>query len=328
MTDTAPGDAMRSVASMRLEIAGLAIDVEVDRPTADIGFDPAHRRFLAPASGVAAPDLVLRCTFGALPIDLIGNGELVFDSGGLWTLRRVDGRLVFVLRAPERRNAPYRVAILDEDLSQGQIASTTGGRMDAPSALLPDPLEYPLGEAILVCLLARGFGLMIHGCGVDDGGRGYLFAGQSGHGKTTMARLWQGEARVLNDDRIVLRARDERLVMYGTPWHGDHPEVDSGGVPLERIFLLSHAPSNGMVAVRPSDAASRLLARSFPPLWSAQGMSRTLEFLAEVTSLAPCASLGFAPTKDVVGFVRDSGRARPACGPRWSGSARGFPTAR
>ena len=70
------------------------------------------------------------------------------------------------------------------------------------------PLEYPLDELLLQGLLARGRGAEIHACGIADGsGRGLLFVGQSGAGKTTMARLWEGERgiTVLSDDRIILR---------------------------------------------------------------------------------------------------------------------------
>jgi hypothetical protein len=302
MSPVVPGSS-----SARLDVGGLSIALEADRPLERVGFGRAYHPFLSGASDLRAPDLALGLAWGALPEGVIGEGEAVFESSGLWSLRRAGGKLVFVLRAPERGNAPYRVAVLEEDLSRGRIVSTPGGRMDAPAPLLPDPLEYPLGEAMMVCLLARHGGLMVHACGVDDGGRGILFAGQSGHGKTTMARLWRGEARVLNDDRIVLRIEEGRLVMYGTPWHGDHPEVGPGGVPVGRILFLSHAPSNAITAVQASDAASRLLARSFPPLWSQDGMSRTLDFLGGIAGLAPCADLGFAPAKDVVAFVRGQG---------------------
>ena len=56
--------------------------------------------------------------------------------------------------------------------------------------------------------LACGQGLEVHAVGiVDEIGRGHLFLGHSGAGKSTTARLWleQPEIRILSDDRIVLR---------------------------------------------------------------------------------------------------------------------------
>ena len=71
-----------------------------------------------------------------------------------------------------------------------------------------DPLSTPLDELLYGALLARGRGAEIHGCGlIDAHGNGLLFAGRSGAGKTTMARLWQDVpgTTILSDDRIILR---------------------------------------------------------------------------------------------------------------------------
>ena len=58
---------------------------------------------------------------------------------------------------------------------------------------------------------------------VDPEGRGHLFVGQSGAGKSTMARFWAGRegVRILSDDRIILRQIRGEIWMYGTPWHGE-----------------------------------------------------------------------------------------------------------
>jgi hypothetical protein len=170
--------------------------------------------------------------------------------------------------------------------------------------LLPGPLEFPLFEVLMVCLLGQDKGLMVHACGVDDDGRGYLFTGNSTHGKTTMARLWEGRARILNDDRIIVRRYDGRLWMYSTPWHGEYPVVSPDPVPLDRIFFLRHAPDNDLRSREGVAASSTLLARCFPPFWDRQGMAFTLDFCAQVIAETPCYELGFVPEADVVDFVR------------------------
>jgi hypothetical protein len=145
---------------------------------------------------------------------------------------------------------------------------------------------------------------MVHACGIDDGGRGYLFAGNSTHGKTTMAGLWQDRAVILNDDRIVLRQREDRFWMYGTPWHGDHTQVSPHGVPLDRLFFLRHAGDHCAWRKEGALASSMLLARCFPPLWDADGMRFTLDFCARLTEAVPCYELGFRPDPGVVEYVR------------------------
>jgi len=145
---------------------------------------------------------------------------------------------------------------------------------------------------------------MVHACGIDDGGRGYLFAGNSTHGKTTMARLWQDEALILNDDRIVLRRRGGRFWMYGMPWHGDYTGVSPQGVPLDKVFFLRHAEANEVHRREDVAACSMLLTRCFPPLWDAEGMRFTLDFCAQLVADVPCYELGFVPDKNVLDLVR------------------------
>ena len=72
----------------------------------------------------------------------------------------------------------------------------------------------------MINLLGDGRGLVVHGCGMFDGSdEAYLFVGQSGAGKTTMARLWHAEPGVLilSDDRVILRSEPDGVWMYGTP---------------------------------------------------------------------------------------------------------------
>ena len=60
--------------------------------------------------------------------------------------------------------------------------------------------------------------IMIHASGVNHSGHGYLFSGTSGSGKTTMAKLWdKAGARVIHDDRLIIRNIAGSYKMYNTP---------------------------------------------------------------------------------------------------------------
>jgi hypothetical protein len=102
----------------------------------------------------------------------------------------------------------------------------------------------------------------------------------------------------------VLRQRDGRFWMYGTPWHGEYSGVSPQGVPLERVFFLRHAPANAVRRVAGAAAASGLLTRCFPPLWDAAGMRYTLDFCAQLAAAVPFYDLGFLPDERVVDLVR------------------------
>jgi hypothetical protein len=85
--------------------------------------------------------------------------------------------------------------------------------------------------------------VLFHAAVVSYEGRGYMFLGRSGTGKSTHARLWlkyiEGTALV-NDDNPVVRDG----VVYGSPWSGKTPCYRNVSYPLGAIVLLSQAPYN------------------------------------------------------------------------------------
>ena len=229
---------------------------------------------------------------------------MTFQALDRWGLYRMEGRNVFVEWRTRRDPAPLKVMNFDRDFCRGQVFFRHPRYRNWLSTILPNPLDYPLGEALMVSILGRGRGVMVHACGIDHNGRGYLFAGKSGHGKSTIARLWEGQGRVLNDDRIVVREVDGRFWMFATPWHGDIDTVSPGAVPLDRIFFLRRGNTHRVDPVTGMRSSAALFARSFPPLWDRDSMAFTLDFFARLTSAAACHELTFARDPSVVNFIR------------------------
>lgn len=211
----------------------------------------------------------------------------VYDAGG--------GRLAIV--------ADDRTFIINSDFSSGTLYA--GMHDDSSDTLVR--LLFPFDEILVATLLTRHPGIIAHACGIVDRGKGAVFVGASGNGKSTMARLWLDEpgSIILNDDRIVLRRSGKGYDAYGTPWHGEVPVCNQGKTPLERLFFLDHSDTNYVKPISPADAATRLIVRSFPVIWDRAGMNAALDLLAGLTSDVPCYELGFLPDKSCVRFIRD-----------------------
>ena len=194
--------------------------------------------------------------------------------------------------------------------SRADTSACIGRFLPAPP--LVDPLEYPLDELLVISLLGQGRGVEIHGCGVADGSNGYLFVGQSGAGKTTIARLWQAEpgAVILSDDRVVLRSEADGIWMYGTPWHGEEPLASPGRVRLAGVFFLKHHDRHEMASVTRVDGVTRLFASSFPPFHDAHALDFTLAFIDSIVARVPCFELRFTPDATVLDLVRRRCEAR------------------
>ena len=81
-----------------------------------------------------------------------------------------------------------------------------------------DPLEYPLDGLILYYLTVINNDIMIHASGVNYAGKGFLFSGVSGKGKSTMAGIWDNRgAKVIHDDRLIIRKTGDGYRMFNTP---------------------------------------------------------------------------------------------------------------
>ena len=283
-----------------LTIAGVTTAIAAHEPGPDLHVDGATTQFLVQD---ATPDVTIRVGWGDL--HQACGGEQVFDSGAVWKLYRQRDAFLFRFVSPSLGSVPYREAQFDADFTAGDV------RLHRPyfEGRGPvEPLEFPLGELLFINHLhAHRSGVEIHGCGVcNRSGAGFLFAGQSGAGKTTIARLWANEpgVTVLSDDRVVLRVDRGEVWMYGTPWHGDALLASPARVRLTGVFFLRRHPGLVLRPVDRPQAAARLFACSFPPFYSASGLDFTLESMDGVTAAVPCQELGFVPDQTVVEFVR------------------------
>jgi hypothetical protein len=225
----------------------------------------------------------------------VPEGAPLFHSGGLWSVFEESSGYRFYFSTPSLGETPYKAAWFDREFRRGQVVLHRPYFERCGSV---NPLEYPLDELAMIYRLSCGEGVEVHGCGViTPDGRGLLLTGHSGAGKSTSSRLWSKEtgARVLSDDRIILRRENGRVWMYGTPWHGDAGIAEADRWLLDGIFVLSHGDENELRPLSRTAASAELFARSFVPHHSAHAVAFVLEFFSKITAFVPCFDFSFVP---------------------------------
>lgn len=166
---------------------------------------------------------------------------------------------------------------------------------------LTDPLEYPLDGLLLYYLTVIHKDIMIHASGINHSGKGYLFSGVSGKGKTTIARLWDEQgAKVLHDDRLIIRKSGSIYRMYNTPvYNNDEPASST----LDSIFILEHGSSNMQVPLSGSTAVSMLMSNCIQHNWDHAIIDNLLVSVAGLCDNVPVKMLYFRPEKSITDFI-------------------------
>ena len=276
---------------LKFTIGDITIGIDwKDRPR-ELEIPPAYRPFV----GHGNPDLRLVLHMGFPDIQL---GETVFDSAPVWSLHRHGSGSIIKINHDFADTA--RLLALPGD------QAPAGLYFAGPDGKFMDPFFGPTMELLMINYLARGNGVIIHGCGIDCAGTGLLFAGESGAGKSTLANLWDRTdgADVLSDDRTLVRQIGGELRMFGTPWHGEAKFGSARGIRLEKIFFLQHGPKNQIQPLAASGSVQKLLQSSFPPYWDAAGMAYTMVFFEELATRVSCHELSFEPDGKVIDFVK------------------------
>jgi hypothetical protein len=167
-----------------------------------------------------------------------------------------------------------------------------------------DPMEYPLDGLILYYLTVIHGDIMIHASGVNNAGHGYIFSGISGKGKTTMAKLWdKAGARIIHDDRLILRNAGNDYIMYNTPVYQNDEPAES---PLSRIFIIEHGKKNELIPASGASAVSMVIANCIQHNWDHELIAGLLGSVSAMCAKIPVSRLRFRPDMSVIDHILEN----------------------
>jgi hypothetical protein len=194
----------------------------------------------------------------------------VFKSGSKWCLRRGDFQ-----------------AEWDLDRRAGWIQQSAN--------------PYSIDSVLRIThslLLAMQGGFQLHASSAIRNGRAFLFAGVSGVGKTTMAKLAPPDAVVLTDEISYIRRIDSGYRAYGTPFAGEMARPGANqSAPLELACLLRQGERNRLRAVSRSEAIRGLMRHVLFFARDNELVAQVLDLVVNFASCVDVMEMEFTPER-------------------------------
>jgi hypothetical protein len=164
-----------------------------------------------------------------------------------------------------------------------------------------NPLPYPVDGLILYFLTSLKGDIMIHGSGVICDGRGWIFTGKSGSGKTTMAKIFDSSGdRVVHDDRLILVKEGAGWMMHSTPvYRNDEPR----SAEVDHLWIISHGKSNISTPLSGAEAAGLILANCIQQNWDREASAQLMASVTDLAATVKVSRLSFLPDSRVRDYI-------------------------
>lgn len=152
--------------------------------------------------------------------------------------------------------------------------------------------EVPVDEAEHIFLATEFFrkilkynAIMIHSSAIKYNGKCYLFSADSGVGKSTHTSLWQevygDKVQIINDDKPIIRIKNNKLIVYGSPFAGGTMKFQNDSADLEAIVFLERSKNNSIEELSPQKAMRYLFKESVRKIGKNQ-MNNSLNMISVI----------------------------------------------
>jgi hypothetical protein len=303
-----------------MEIGGVNFSINIPGKTPHLlqELDPTYRCFFRKVNKrknkiIGAIDIKINLELGNLP----DTGKLtkIFDSSQSWLMFR-ESDVYWAVLHPPAHEKPIWAARFNRDVKDvtvycsGRLIQEREGK-----TIIINPVRYPLDQLLIMYILSRHQGAVIHAAGIEINGAGFIFPGPSGAGKSTLCRQFilanPENSVVFSDDRVVVRKSPgvhSTFQAFGTPWAGELGIARSQGMHLNAIFFLRHGTGNKIKQLNPRQALDSLLKVTSIPWYDREVMPEVLLFCESLITHVPLFELHFTPGLEVVRFLETRAR--------------------
>ena len=239
---------------------------------------------------------------------ILQTAKRIFDGGGSWRMFRDGADYILSFNSAGVRSQPFWLARASRDFSRAVVyCGEDLTRVTKGVTTLSNPVRYPLDQILLMHLLALREGAIIHAAGVVIKGRGLIFPGRSGGGKSTITRclMARDDISILSDDRVIVRNGGKTIMVFGTPWPGDAGIARNKKSELRGIFFMHPGQATRITRIDPGTAFEKLLPVTSIPWYDRETIPSIFAFLEKLVSRVPAYLLRFRPTPEVADVIAE-----------------------
>jgi hypothetical protein len=154
-------------------------------------------------------------------------------------------------------------------------------------------LKHALMNLYSSFIVYHNWGLLIHSSCVIEDEKAHIFAGQSGAGKSTAAKL-SFPRSLLSDEATLVKIAQEEVSAFNSPFRS---EIEAApfkeNVPLESVQILYQALQNKRVKMKKPDALIQLMDKVFFWPHSQEETKTIMKLITQLVKKVPAYELHF-----------------------------------
>jgi hypothetical protein len=167
------------------------------------------------------------------------------------------------------------------------------------------PLDLVVKKRICDDFIKNNNGLIMHGSAVSLGKNGVVFSGDSGCGKTTLAKLFKRHNEiVINDDMLALKIKGRHVYAYSLPWIKNTEYIKNQRLVLGHILYPHFGSKEKLESVQLAVKLKILLRNIYLEPGNADYLLRSIDVLVALSHRLKQADFSFSKAGKTYQFLR------------------------